>query len=37
VRPDWRAELAFLAVPWKLAVFLPAIVFVAGHALVSRN
>lgn len=33
VRLDWSAELAFLTVPWKLAVFVPAIVFVtfAGH------
>lgn len=28
VRPDWHAELAFLTVPWKLAVFAPAILFV---------
>jgi hypothetical protein len=27
-RPKWRDELAFLVVPWKLAVFVPAIVFV---------
>jgi hypothetical protein len=28
VRPTWSDELAFLLVPWKLALFLPAIVFV---------
>ena len=28
VRPDWRAELAFLTVPWKLALFVPGVVFV---------
>ncbi len=28
VRPVWRDELAFLTVPWKLALFIPAIVFV---------
>ena len=33
VRPRWRDELAFLTVPWKLALFIPAIGFVAfaGH------
>jgi hypothetical protein len=33
VRPRWKDELAFLAVPWKLALFIPAIAFVtlAGH------
>jgi hypothetical protein len=28
IRPHWRDELAFLTVPWKLALFVPAIVFV---------
>ena len=28
VRPSWADELAFLTVPWKLALFAPAIVFV---------
>jgi putative effector of murein hydrolase LrgA (UPF0299 family) len=28
IRPAWRDELAFLTVPWKLMLFLPAIVFV---------
>lgn len=28
LRPNWSDELAFLLVPWKLALFLPAIVFV---------
>lgn len=28
VRLDWRAALSFLLVPWKVAVFVPAILFV---------
>ncbi len=28
VRPNWHDEFAFLFVPWKLALFAPAIVFV---------
>lgn len=28
VRPDWSRERAFLTVPWKLAVFVPAMAFV---------
>ncbi|MBL8950773.1 MAG: hypothetical protein JNK82_08360 [Myxococcaceae bacterium] len=28
VRPRWQDELRFLAVPWKLAVFVPAVAFV---------
>jgi hypothetical protein len=29
VHVEWRAELRFIAVPWKIAVFAPAILFVS--------
>lgn len=28
VRPNWSDEIAFLTVPWKVALFVPAILFV---------